>query len=67
MAEDLDRHPRAACGCPITTVTSMVDHQRGCHQTFTCPRCGAKSYNPDDAWHGYCGRCHDWTAQEPSR
>ena len=29
---------------------------------FTCPRCGAVSYNPKDRREGYCGRCHDWTA-----
>jgi hypothetical protein len=28
---------------------------------FDCPRCGARSYNPNDIEHGYCGRCHDWT------
>lgn len=25
---------------------------------FTCPRCGAVSYNPTDAAERYCGRCH---------
>ena len=29
--------------------------------TFTCPRCGAVSYNPNDIEAGYCGRCHWWT------
>lgn len=29
--------------------------------SFTCPRCGATSYNPNDAREGYCGRCQDWT------
>jgi ribosomal protein L37E len=29
--------------------------------SFTCPRCGAVSYNPDDRREGYCVRCHDWT------
>lgn len=24
---------------------------------YTCPRCGAKSWNPNDAEHQYCGRC----------
>lgn len=28
---------------------------------FTCPRCGAVSYNRNDIEQGYCGRCHDWT------
>jgi ribosomal protein S27AE len=26
--------------------------------SFTCPRCGATSYNPSDIKHRYCGRCH---------
>lgn len=25
---------------------------------FTCPFCGAVSYNPNDARERYCGRCH---------
>lgn len=29
--------------------------------SFTCPRCGAVSYHPNDIREGYCGRCHDWT------
>lgn len=29
--------------------------------TFTCPRCGATSHNPNDVAAGCCGRCHDWT------
>lgn len=30
--------------------------------SITCPRCGATSYNPNDAEQGYCGRCHWWTS-----
>lgn len=26
--------------------------------TFTCPTCGAVSYNPSDHEHNYCGKCH---------
>jgi hypothetical protein len=33
--------------------------------SFTCPRCGAISWNPNDAREGYCGRCHDWTSLSP--
>jgi len=29
--------------------------------SYVCPRCGARSYNPNDIREGYCGRCHDWT------
>lgn len=25
--------------------------------TYTCPTCGAVSYNPKDAQERYCGRC----------
>jgi hypothetical protein len=25
---------------------------------FACPRCGAKSWNPNDIRERYCGRCH---------
>jgi hypothetical protein len=25
---------------------------------FVCPRCSAQSWNPNDAEHRYCGRCH---------
>jgi ribosomal protein S27AE len=31
--------------------------------SFTCPRCGAESWNPNDAREGYCGKCHDWTRE----
>ena len=30
--------------------------------SITCPRCGAKSYHPEDIRQGYCGRCHWWTS-----
>jgi len=30
--------------------------------SYTCPRCGMTSYNPNDARESYCGNCHDWTA-----
>lgn len=29
--------------------------------SFTCPRCGATSHNPNDQRYGYCGRCHEFT------
>jgi len=28
--------------------------------SYTCPRCGAISYNPVDIRERYCGRCHRW-------
>ena len=32
--------------------------------SFTCPRCGMTSYNPNDIREGYCGNCHDWTSPD---
>jgi hypothetical protein len=29
--------------------------------TFTCPKCGITSHNPNDLAAGYCGNCHDFT------
>lgn len=30
---------------------------------FTCPDCGARSWNPNDGQHGYCGRCKAFTGR----
>lgn len=32
---------------------------------FTCPVCKATSHHPDDERHGYCGKCHAFTASPP--
>lgn len=32
--------------------------------TYTCPHCGAVSYNPNDLAEQYCGRCHRF-ARDP--
>lgn len=29
---------------------------------FICPRCKTASWYPEDAKHGYCARCRDFTA-----
>jgi hypothetical protein len=29
--------------------------------SYTCPKCGATSYNPNDEFYGYCGNCHQFT------
>ena len=29
--------------------------------SYTCPRCGMVSHNPNDEAEGYCGNCHDYT------
>lgn len=34
--------------------------------SFTCPRCGRTSYNPNDIAHRYCGHCHVFVA-DPER
>ena len=28
--------------------------------SYTCPRCGAVSFNPHDSSERYCGRCHQF-------
>jgi len=30
-------------------------------RSFTCPKCGRTSYNPDDVKNEYCGHCHLFT------
>lgn len=30
--------------------------------TFTCPRCGKTSHNPNDVRESYCGSCHQFQA-----
>ncbi len=30
--------------------------------SFTCPRCGRVSFNPNDIRERYCGACRDWIA-----
>lgn len=34
------------------------------HAAFVCPRCGKRSWNPNDREHGYCARCRWWTGSE---
>lgn len=34
----------------------LASHQAPAY-TYTCPRCGAESYSPEDAENRYCGRC----------
>lgn len=42
--------------------TGWRDLCETCSPVFVCPRCGKVSHNPGDREHGYCGRCHDFTA-----
>jgi hypothetical protein len=44
--------------------TPLPDVGSGIRQpSFTCPRCGATSYNPNDIREKYCGSCHAWTGK----
>lgn len=38
--------------------------EKNTKRSFTCPICGMTSYNPADAEHGYCGRCHSFTRHD---
>jgi ribosomal protein S27AE len=33
--------------------------------SYVCPRCGARSFNPNDIRERYCGRCHVFQEDEP--
>jgi ribosomal protein L37E len=47
--------------------TRLEEIKRNPLQTvFVCSRCGRVSHNAHDIKEGYCGACHDWTAQERS-
>jgi hypothetical protein len=35
--------------------------------SFTCPRCGMSSPNPNDIREGYCGNCRGWIRTRTSR
>jgi ribosomal protein L37E len=28
--------------------------------SIVCPRCGTRSFHPQDIAEKYCGRCHNW-------
>jgi hypothetical protein len=32
--------------------------------SYTCPRCGMVSHNPNDEKHRYCGACHEFEHDE---
>lgn len=34
--------------------------------SFTCPRCGAESFNPNDIRERYCGHCHAFVDDPPA-
>jgi hypothetical protein len=35
--------------------------------SFTCPKCGAVSYNPNDVRERYCGACHEFFSERLSQ
>lgn len=54
---------------PIVMTPELLRHlvevinEMRVRETFTCPRCSRTSYHPQDAAHGYCGACHDFTVE----
>jgi ribosomal protein S27AE len=44
------------------TNTRQADRQASDEPSYKCPICGMISYHPRDIEHGYCGRCHAFTA-----
>ena len=34
--------------------------------SYTCPKCGRTSYNPNDVANKYCGYCHEFEEDEMS-
>lgn len=43
-----------------------MSSQHGSEQSYSCPHCGRKSHNPNDAQHRYCGACHRFE-DDPSK
>jgi hypothetical protein len=41
----------------------QIHEQHIIDNMFVCPRCGAKSMNPEDKLHQYCNQCHDFTGE----
>jgi hypothetical protein len=35
--------------------------------SITCPKCNRTSHHPEDANHGYCGACHEYTTERDAR
>lgn len=45
-------------GAAMSHFAASNDAEKRDRPSFTCPRCGAVSYNPNDIANRYCGRCH---------
>jgi hypothetical protein len=56
-----DRRTRA--DRPVCAICRHAEDRREAI-SFTCPRCEATSWNPNDAAEGYCARCHAWTGSQ---
>jgi hypothetical protein len=42
----------------LARVSERIFPRGGEPPSFVCPRCGARSFNPNDMANRYCGRCH---------
>ena len=56
MTEDVRYCP--VCACKTWHVDGVCEWSDAHPASFTCPRCGMVSHNPNDAKHRYCGNCH---------
>jgi hypothetical protein len=52
-------HPGRSVSVVVTDIEAMIEPPEP--PSFVCPRCGARSFNPNDVKEGYCGKCHDYT------
>ncbi len=51
------------CHAPCTCECHFDRPAGPTQPSITCPRCGRTSWHPVDVKMGYCGNCHDWTAE----
>lgn len=53
-------------GAALASMRMYVAHHvaQDHEAAFVCPRCGKRSWNPNDKEHGYCAWCHWWTGSE---
>lgn len=58
-----DGTPASALAEVALNAAYAARHNRWAHGlSYTCPRCLATSYHPQDVENGYCGACHAFTA-----
>lgn len=66
IAHNFRRANELALGTPLRTVTGQLYVMLAIESfevvtrppSFTCPRCGLRSYNSNDIAQRYCGACH---------